>query len=110
MLAQGKKPVNLPGQLDKEIELHLNELHQLLIEYSLVAEASIDVIFRLSLTGKLLFISQSCKDTFGYETEEVIGQSFIDYLPKSESNKALQALSKLFKEKETGQFQNIHCS
>ncbi len=66
---------------------------------NLISEASIDTIFRISQTGKIISISKSCKETFGYEVPEVINKSFANFVPKNEQKKALTILSKLFKEK-----------
>ncbi|MHB1686067.1 MAG: response regulator [Ignavibacteriaceae bacterium] len=66
---------------------------------NLIFESSIDVIFRISQTGKIIFISNSCKEVFGYEVREVIGNSFVNFVPRSELKKALGILSRLFQEK-----------
>ncbi len=63
----------------------------------LISEASLDVIFSISQTGKIIFISKSCKDIFGYEVEEVLDKSFVSFVPRNELKKALAVLSKLFK-------------
>ena len=67
-------------------------------DYILISEASIDVIFRISLTGKMIFITASCRDAFGYEVEEVIGKSFIKFISNEDVNSAFEALSKFFKQ------------
>ncbi len=66
---------------------------------NLISEASIDTIFRISQTGKIIFISKSCKETFGYEVSEVLNKSFASFVPKNEQKKAFIILTKLFKEK-----------
>lgn len=65
----------------------------------LFAETSVDVIFRISQTGKIIFISNSCLEIFGYEVSEVIGNSFVKYVPHFELKKALEILSRLFQNK-----------
>lgn len=65
----------------------------------LFSETSVDVIFRISQTGKIIFISNSCLEIFGYEVNEVIGNSFVNYVPHFELKKALEILSKLFQNK-----------
>ncbi|RLG34392.1 hypothetical protein DRN98_02565, partial [Methanosarcinales archaeon] len=53
-------------------------------ELRVIAESSLDVIFVLSKTGKILYISPSAKELFGYEADEIIGTSFTKYVPKGE--------------------------
>ncbi len=69
------------------------------IMQSLFAETSVDVIFRISQTGKIIFISNSCKEIFGYEVNEVLGNSFVNFVSRSELKKALGILSRLFQDK-----------
>ncbi len=75
----------------------------------LFAETSVDVIFRISQTGKIIFISNSCLEIFGYEVNEVIGNSFVNYVPHFELKKALEILSRLFRDKKVKD-QNISIS
>ena len=53
------------------------------LEFNLVTQASLDVILRLSATGKITYISPSCKDLTGYEPYQVIGKPFTELLPVS---------------------------
>ena len=86
----------LSGVIDK-----ITEKYQ---EYALISEASLDVIFRLSKTGKMLFISPSCKDIFGYTPEEVLGRPFSEFIPKDRLKVHFAQLQKLFRDKEIVNF------
>jgi len=74
----------------------INQNHDL---KNFISEALLDVVFSISQTGKIIFISKSCKDIFGFEVEEVLDKSFVSFVPRSELKKALGILSKLFKNK-----------
>jgi PAS domain S-box-containing protein len=67
---------------------------------NILIEASIDIIFRLSQTGKITFITPSVKDMLGYEIDEVIGQSLAKFVPKEKLRSAYDVITKTFKEKE----------
>jgi PAS domain S-box-containing protein len=65
----------------KKAELELLERKQ---ELSIISDYSLDVIFMVSKTGKMLYISPIAKKLFGYDPEEMIGTSFTRYVPKKE--------------------------
>lgn len=93
----------LPSELQEEsrklISL-LRELDHKRNELQLISEISIDVIFRISLTGKISFITHSCKELLGYEVEEIIGKPFSTVIPKEQFDKYFKLIQKLFQEKE----------
>jgi PAS domain S-box-containing protein len=86
----------LSGIIDKTAEKYY--------EYTLISEASLDVIFRLSKTGKMIFISSSCKDMFGYLPEEILGKPFSEFIPKDRLKLHFAELHKLFRDKEIVNF------
>ena len=49
-------------------------------DLKLLTASSHDVIFRISKTGKLLFITPSCEELLGYSVDEVVGRSFANYV------------------------------
>ena len=107
ILSQIKSEENLPPSLSpklKRFEETIKNLEESVRDYILIADASIDVIFRLSLTGKIMFITPSCKEAFGYEVEDILGTSFIEFIPKDKRKLALQALTMIFKEKKLHNF------
>lgn len=48
--------------------------------YRLLAENSLDVIFRASTQGRLLWISPSVTEVFGWKPEELVGAPILNYL------------------------------
>jgi len=67
---------------------------------SLLTFSSLDVIFRISKTGKLLYISPSCQDLLGYNAEEIIGKSFAEFISKDKLSSAFKSMAKLLREKD----------
>jgi PAS domain S-box-containing protein len=71
-----------------------SKVHQL---ESLLA-SSLDVIFRISPTGKLNYISQSSFNLLGYNPEEIIGKSISDFILPENLNDYFKEMSILFRE------------
>lgn len=80
------------------------EIDGVSLDFRSLVNSSPDIIFRLSSTGKLLYISPSVKDYLGYSPEEIIGTSFTNYVNKSELPIFYGVLSKFFKEKRIKNF------
>ncbi len=92
----------IPVKYDQTIEKIsdcMNNLEILKKEHDLISEASLDVIFRLSNSGKVNFISPSCKDLLGYEVEEIIGTTFLKFIPPHRFKEYLNNIRELFKYK-----------
>lgn len=53
-------------------------------QYHLITENSLDMICKVSLEGKLLYISPACRTLLGYEPQEPLGHYFSDYLHPEE--------------------------
>ncbi len=68
-------------------------------ELNIALESSIDVIFRVSKTGKITYLTPSIKELLGYEVEEVLGKSIIHFLTADEKNFGISVLIKVFREK-----------
>ena len=73
----------------KKIERQLRESETL---YRELAEKNIDVIYKVDLDGRLLYISQAIGEVGGYNPEEVIGKPFISFLPEDQRPKVSDAL------------------
>ena len=69
-------------------------------DLSLLTFSSLDVIFRISKTGKMLYISPSCQDLLGYNADEIIGKSFAEFIPKDKLSSAFKSMAKLLREKD----------
>ncbi|MBK7630288.1 MAG: PAS domain S-box protein [Ignavibacteriales bacterium] len=61
-------------------------------------DSSLDVIFRISPTGKLNYISQSSFNLLGYYPEEILGRSIADFIPPESLNDYFKEMSILFRE------------
>ena len=60
--------------------------------------SSLDVIFRISPTGKINFISQSSFHLLGYYPEEILGRSISDFIRPEKMNSYFKEMSILFRE------------
>ncbi len=97
----------LPAKISNKLKLFeetIANLKESVRDYILISEASIDVIFRISYTGKILFITPSCKEAFGYGVDEILGDPFLNFVSKGNIKTTLSALSKFLKEKELHNF------
>ena len=65
----------------------------------LILETSVDVIFKLSQTGEILSIGDTCKGIFGFDADELTNKLINNFIPDTELKKALKIFTKLFKEK-----------
>jgi PAS domain S-box-containing protein len=84
------------GNLVNDISNLIKQIEDSYIEYHILSEASSDVIFRISDSEKIIFISSSCKKVLGYEKEEVIGESLGKFIPEDKTQEFREILSKLF--------------
>ncbi len=89
-----------PDEIDtiNNLENYIGNLESSLKEFRILSEASVDVIFRLSKTGKILYISPSCKDVLGYRMEEIIGRPFESFIPDEEIADTYKALREFFRD------------
>jgi PAS domain S-box-containing protein len=69
-------------------------------DLSLLTVSSLDVIFRVSKTGKLLYISPSCHELLGYNADEIVGKSFAAFIPKDKFSSSFKSMAKLLREKD----------
>lgn len=82
----------------------LDQSSQILQLKSLI-DSSLDVIFRISPTGKINFISRSVKDLLGYTPEEILGKSIISIVSKRNISAYFKSISILFRGKNVITFQ-----
>jgi diguanylate cyclase (GGDEF)-like protein/PAS domain S-box-containing protein len=64
-------------------------------EFRLLAEASVDMIQRLDLDGKRLYVSPAAQKLFGIDPSELIGQHFSDGLDEVNTRAVMAALARL---------------
>ncbi len=75
------------------------------LEFNLVTQASLDVILRLSASGKISYISPSCKELTGYEPYEIAGKSFTEFIPQRKIYEYTNLILNLFRGREEIIFQ-----
>ena len=85
--------------LTSQFEELINTTKEAYLDFKLISNVSLDLIFRISQTGKIIFLSSSSKELFGYDKEEAIGQSVLNFVPKNETRKIFGLISLLFKDK-----------
>lgn len=66
-------------------------------ELESLLDSSLDVIFRISPTAKINFISRSVKDLLGYSPEEILGKSVSNLLSEEKIPEYFKSISELFK-------------
>jgi len=80
-----------------------NSITELADSYSslnLLTESSLDILFRISSTGKILYISSSVEELLEYKPEELIGKSFGDLIPDGKLPEYFRSMSDQILEKE----------
>ncbi len=83
------------GDLLKDLTSLLNDLEGSYQNFNLLSEASKDVIFRISLSGEIILISDSCKEMFGFNKEELTGKQ-LDKIIKIEKANSSISLQEIF--------------
>lgn len=83
-----------------ELSEIINHFREAFIEFNLVTQASIDVILRISSTGKITYISPSCKELSGFEPYEVIDKPFIEFVPQPKVYEYTTLLLDLFRKRD----------
>lgn len=97
-LASNGSEKNFNKELIDSLNAQIANIEEALHEFRSISEASIDIIFRISSTGKIIFITPSCKDSLGFTVEEIIGRSFMDFVPNDNKRNAIVALKKFYAE------------
>ncbi len=76
-----------------------------LLDKEFIPESSLDTIFIVTKTGKIVYISQSAKD-IGYEPKDMIGTSFTKYIPTKELPLYWKKLKEIFLKKKVQNFES----
>ena len=100
-LLKGIKPDDpVAEETLKDLSLAVERYREAYLEFNLVTQASLDVILRLSASGKISYISPSCKELTGYEPYEVAGKSFTDFIPPTKIYEYTNLILNLFRGRE----------
>ncbi len=83
-----------------ELKNKISSTEKLTAQFKSLTDFSLDALFRISPTGKLIFISPSIKELIGYKPEEMIGSSFEKFIPQNKLSDYFRSIKKLLKEKD----------
>ncbi len=61
--------------------------------YEDLVEIAHDLVWTVDPDGTIIFVNQSCRRILGYEPEEMVGRSFVDFLPPGEVERAEAAFA-----------------
>ncbi len=73
-------------------------------KYRIITQASLDIIFILDKTGKIIFSNNTMATILGYQSNEFLGKSFTHFVPKKELPKYFKKLVDVFMHKEVIDF------
>lgn len=74
-------------------------------KYRIITQASLDIIFIIDKTGKIIFSNESMSQVLGYQPNEFLGKSFTNFVPKKEIPKYFIKLTDVYKHKEIRDFE-----
>jgi PAS domain S-box-containing protein len=80
------------------INTHNSDQKSAVHQLESLLDSSLDVIFRISPTGKINFISQSSFHLLGYYPEEILGRSIADFIQPEKMDSYFKEMSILFRE------------
>ncbi len=66
-------------------------------DFKLITEITHDIFFRITRTGKIVFLSPSSKFVLGYDFKEALGETLIKFVPNIEVKNILAVINRLFK-------------
>ncbi|MEA3458423.1 MAG: PAS domain-containing protein, partial [Candidatus Thermoplasmatota archaeon] len=73
--------------------------------FKLIIENTADIIFQVTLTGKITYISPSCERIADYKPEEMIGKSFTKFVPKKELPRYFSKIKEMISGKKIDSFE-----
>jgi PAS domain S-box-containing protein len=91
--------------LIEEIKEVIQGLYREKEELNFIARTSVDVIFKVSSQGKILFISPSCYELLGYYQHEITGRFYTDFTDSRQADKIKSHFTEIFREKKSGEFE-----
>ncbi len=73
--------------------------------FKLIIENTADIIFQVTLTGKITYMSPSCERIADYKPEEMIGKSFTKFVPKKELPRYFSKIKEMISGKKINSFE-----
>lgn len=77
----------LNTNLENLVEERTKALHETELEYSTMVESINDMIFRLDLTGKIVFTNQIVHKIIGVQNDSLLGKNVLDFIPEENRQK-----------------------
>lgn len=77
---------------------NINQQNSIIQQLESLISSSLDVIFRISPTGKVNFISQSSLELLGYTPDEILGKSILEFISPEKVSEYFKEISLLFRE------------
>ena len=77
-------------KIKNEKSLQAKERH-----FRSIAETISDIIYRLDLKGRVIYVSPSIEKVLGFSTKEALGKNFIDFIAPQDRSKAANVFKKL---------------
>lgn len=77
-----EKLKDLNSNLESLVEKRTKALQETELEYSTMVESINDMIFRLDMTGKIVFTNQIVNKIIGLGSEPIVGRNVLDFIPK----------------------------
>lgn len=83
------------------------EINDIDDDYKEILDANSDIVFMVSMVGQQLYFNKQVKTLLGYDIEDMIGNSFTYYVPKSEIPVYLKKLKEVFLKKQISPFESF---
>ena len=80
-----------------ELNTKLRELNKVKENYQVLVENQSEVVVKVDINGKFLFVSRSYCDTFGKKQEELLGSSFVPLVHEADREITLKAMENLYR-------------
>ena len=82
-------------ELEHRVEERTSELRESVEKYRSLVESISDVIFECDRRGMLTYISPVVRNVFGYEAEDLIGKTFLEFVYPEDSDLLIKRFSDL---------------
>ncbi len=76
-------------------------------DYRQILDANNDIVFMLDVLGTQLYFNKQVESLLGYIREDLIGKSFVHFVPKGEMTKYLGKLKEVYLKKQIVNFQTL---
>ncbi len=78
----------------------LHKLEEVNSELKSITESSLDVLFRITYSGKIAYLSPSVSEMLGYSTSELVGKSMTYVIPQENLSQIMRSVKEVLREKD----------